>query len=185
MFALINTAWPLVVMALVMVVFGSILYRCFWSGRTEEHRFYDEGEETTESHRPASLPFNNMFDESQGASFERYLALLFARMGYQVRRPGYGGPNRFLKASRNNVTYIIQVQRSDDKIGINSIKEALLSRDFYGCEQVIVITNQYFTRRAVRMASVNKIVLVDRNDLYNEIANLNAKKNLCRAEACQ
>ena len=78
------------------------------------------------------------------AAFERYLALLFTRMGYQVRRVNYADNVSTLMAARNGVSYVIQARRNRRKVGIRAIEDAIATRKHLKCERAIVVTNHFF-----------------------------------------
>lgn len=126
------------------------------------------------SHKTAAL--GTQLDFMDDAVFERYLAMLFARMGYQIRRVNYAGSVRTLVATKNGISYVIQARRNNNRVGAKAIEEVVESRKYYKCERAIVVTNHYFSKRALQEARHNQVVTLDRHHLIKELARLNAKQ---------
>ena len=107
------------------------------------------------------------------AAFERYLALLFTRMGYQVRRVNYADNVSTLMAARNGVSYVIQARRNRRKVGIRAIEDAIATRKHLKCERAIVVTNHFFSNQARKIAKANQVLTLDRHDLIKELKRMN------------
>lgn len=113
------------------------------------------------------------FDHMDEAVFERYLALLFTRMGYQVRRVNYADNVSTLMATSNGVSYVIQARRNRRKVGIRAIEDAIATRKHLKCERAIVVTNHYFSSHARQIAKANQVLTLDRHDLIKEMKRMN------------
>lgn len=107
------------------------------------------------------------------AAFERYLALLFTRMGYQVRRVNYADNVSILMATRDGVSYVIQARRNWRKVGIRAIEDAIATRKHLKCERAIVVTNHFFSNQARKIAKANQVLTLDRHDLIKEMKRMN------------
>lgn len=107
------------------------------------------------------------------AAFERYLALLFTRMGYQVRRVNYADNVSILMATRDGVSYVIQARRNRRKVGIRAIEDAIATRKHLKCERAIVVTNHFFSNQARKIAKANQVLTLDRHDLIKEMKRMN------------
>ena len=53
-----------------------------------------------------------------------------------------------------------------------AIQEAFAGKNYYNCDKVMVITNNYFTSSAIELAKINNVVLWDRNILKEKINEL-------------
>jgi len=111
-------------------------------------------------------------DQMNEAVFERYLALLFTRMGYQVRRVNYADNVSTLVATGHGMSYVIQARRNRRKVGIRAIEDAIATRKHLKCERAIVVTNNYFSSQARQMAKANQVITMDRNDLIKELSRI-------------
>ncbi|HQE23961.1 MAG TPA: restriction endonuclease [Syntrophomonadaceae bacterium] len=111
-------------------------------------------------------------DQMDEAVFERYLALLFTRMGYQVRRINYADNVSTLVATGHGLSYVIQAQRNRHKVGIKAIKDVIATRKHLKCERAIVVTNHFFSNQARQMAKANQVITLDRHDLIKELARI-------------
>lgn len=108
-------------------------------------------------------------DLMDDAAFERYLALLFARLGYQIKRTNYAGHVRTLVATKNGISYVIQARRNHRRVGAKAIEDVMSSRSYYKCERAMVVTNHFFSKKARQKAKANRIVILDRHDLIKEL----------------
>lgn len=111
------------------------------------------------------------------AAFERYLALLFTRMGYQVRRVNYADNVSILMATRDGVSYVIQARRNWRKVGIRAIEDAIATRKHLKCERAIVVTNHFFSNQARKIAKANQVLTLDRHDLIKEMKRMNIARD--------
>ncbi|MGM9917943.1 MAG: restriction endonuclease, partial [Lactimicrobium massiliense] len=62
---------------------------------------------------------------------------------------------------------VVQAKRYDRNIGVYAIQQAMAAKAYYSADKAIVITNQYFTYSARKLAEVNDVQLVDRSDLFH------------------
>jgi|LSQX01.1.fsa_nt_gb restriction system protein len=108
--------------------------------------------------------------------FERYLAMLFCRMGYQVRRVNYADNVSTLVATSNGVSYVIQARRNRRKVNIKAIEDAIATRKHLKCERAIVVTNHFFSNGARQVAKANQVITMDRHDLIQELTQSTGNK---------
>ena len=108
-----------------------------------------------------------LIDEMEGHDFEVYCADLLQKNGfYDVEiTKGSGDFGLDILAERDGVTYGIQCKRYDKPIGVSAIQQAYAGRDYYGRMVGAVMTNQYFTDAATKMALGLNILLWDRSFL--------------------
>jgi restriction system protein len=109
-------------------------------------------------------------DKMDGKTFEKYLKVLFEKLGYQVERTRYiGDYGADLVATNNGVRTVIQAKRYKSKVGIIAVQEAVASKGYYKCDRAMVVTNSYFTNQARTLASSNKVELWDRKLLVRNL----------------
>jgi HJR/Mrr/RecB family endonuclease len=92
-------------------------------------------------------------DKMSWRDFEKFVANLFEKMGYEVERlGGWGGDYGADLIATNPETgmrYAVQAKKwTIFKVGTSAIKEVLLAWAVYDCDAGIVVTNNYFTERA-------------------------------------
>lgn len=104
-----------------------------------------------------------LIDELEGHDFEDYCAALLERNNfYDVHvTKGSGDFGLDILAEKDGITYGIQCKRYDKPIGVAAVQQAYAGRDYYGMMVGAVMTNQYFTDAAMKMAQALNIVLWD------------------------
>ena len=80
-----------------------------------------------------------------GEKFERYCRAWFHHHGY----------------------FAIRTTQKTKDYGVYAIQQAMAAKAYYNADKAIVITNQYFTYSARKLAEVNDVQLVDRSDLFH------------------
>ncbi|MFC4803452.1 restriction endonuclease [Filifactor villosus] len=58
--------------------------------------------------------------------------------------------------SKNGETIAVQAKRYRNKVGIKAIQEAVASMKVYSCNRAMVITNSYYTKSALELATGNQ-----------------------------
>lgn len=66
------------------------------------------------------------------------------------------------------ITYAIQCKRYDSPVGIDAVQQVYAGRAYYECHVAMVLTNQYFTGSARKLADKIGVVLWDR-DMLEEL----------------
>jgi restriction system protein len=108
----------------------------------------------------------DQIDKMSGKAFEKYLEVLFEKLGFRVERTKYiGDYGADLITAKDGVKTVIQAKRHKSKVGVKAIQEAVASKGFYGCSRAMVVTNSHFTTQAKRLAESNDVVLWDRKAL--------------------
>jgi len=114
-------------------------------------------------------------DRMDGAEFEKYLEVLFIRLGFSVERTRYVGDyGADLVVSKDRVKTAVQAKRFRRKVGVTAVQQAVAAKAQYGCSEAMVVTNAFYTAQAVRLARSNKVKLWDRNLLVSAL--LSARK---------
>ena len=119
-------------------------------------------------------------DTMTGREFEKWLAVKFQKMGYQVHLlPGVKdqGTDLILK-SKSGERICVQCKKSAKKnIGVAALGELVRGMRYYKTPKGIIVTNQYFTKELKEEASYYPdIELWDRKRLVDELANLEGFK---------
>ena len=112
-------------------------------------------------------------DSLTGEQFEDFLAVAFAKKGYQVERTiasGDKGADLVLVNSRG-IRTAVQAKRYADTVGVSAVQEVLGGMAFYHCQHGIVVTTSRFSNAARELAGANRrILLWDRDELVRQMA---------------
>ncbi|MEN6460409.1 MAG: restriction endonuclease [Syntrophomonas sp.] len=109
-------------------------------------------------------------DKMDGKTFEKYLEVLFKKLGYRVERTRYIGDfGADLVTVKNGVKTIIQAKRHKGTVGIKAVQEAVAAKGYYDCSAAMVVTNSVFTKQAAELARANGVILWERNDLVDAL----------------
>ena len=110
----------------------------------------------------------NEIDKMDGKTFEQLLLEYFLKMGYKGKLTSeYADYGADLLLVKDNLKYVVQVKRWNQKVGLKAIQEAVASIKHYKADKGIVITNNYFTSNAKELAKSNAVELWERNKLIN------------------
>lgn len=110
-------------------------------------------------------------DMMSGYQFEDFVMKLFEKMGYAVEHTPLSG-DQGVDLIVKKGTQIIAIQTKcfrTQKIGNKAIQEVVAGAKFYGASKMIVVTNSYFTRSAIELASIHNVELWDRNVISSKI----------------
>ena len=147
--------------SLLVLAIGKLLYRAW-----DMKRLADSG--------------INDIDKMDGKTFEKYLEVLFKKLGYRVERTRYVGDyGADLVVWKDGIKTVIQAKRHKKNVGIKAIQEAVAAKGYYSCEKAMVVTNSAYTRQAIELARANDVQLWDRKDLLKA---LSSAKNTKAAE---
>ena len=109
-------------------------------------------------------------DTMDGKTFEEYLEVLFAKLGYKVERTRYVGDyGADLITQKDGVKTVIQAKRYGKAVGIKAVQEAVAAKGMYGCTEAMVVTNSTFTQAAKELARANRVTLWDRDRLVETL----------------
>lgn len=109
-------------------------------------------------------------DKMGGLEFEKFICVLFIKMGYKSNLTKASGDQGVDVIIENDLFKIgIQTKCYSDVVGNSAIQEATAGIKFYKCDKAMVITNNYFTKSAIELAKVNNVILWDRNILVRKI----------------
>jgi restriction system protein len=125
--------------------------------RNKQHKFRTSGIE--------------QIDEMTGEEFEEYLQQLFLRTGFKravatSKTSDYGAD---LILYTDSKVIIIQAKRYSGKVGVKAVQEIVSAKNHYGADDCWVVTNNYFTRNAIKLSISNDVTLIDRDRLVDWI----------------
>lgn len=148
--------WPLWAFLLALAV-GKLIYRLYEMNRLARSGVSD-------------------IDNMDGKSFEKYLEVLFIKLGYKVERTRYiGDYGADLVVKKDGIKTVIQAKRYKNKVNIKAIQEAVAAMGHYQCEKAMVVTNSFYTKQAVELARSNRVELWDRKHLVKALLSIKAK----------
>lgn len=115
----------------------------------------------------------NQIDYFEGIKFEEFVGELLYKNGYknvEVTK-GSGDFGADVIAEKDGNKYAFQCKRFNSTIGPKPIGEVLRGMHKYNCNKGVVITNNYFTKQAIREGEICDIELWDRDKLSILIEN--------------
>ncbi|PGQ11979.1 endonuclease [Bacillus cereus] len=122
-------------------------------------------------------------DQMNGLQFEKYLGSLYQSLGYNAQvTKGSGDFGADLILENNDEKIIVQAKRYSNKVSIQAVQEIVAAKGFYNAENAWVVTNNYFTAPARKLADANDVLLIDRDLLIKLSAQVNQAKVSTRVE---
>lgn len=110
----------------------------------------------------------SIVDKMSGGEFEKFLLAHFESQGYKgggtQKTNDYGAD---LILDKNGIKIVVQAKRYKGKIGISAVQEVLGAKGYYNSAKCLVVTNNYFTKQAVKLAEANNVELWDRESLIH------------------
>ena len=161
--------WVIFGVGMVILVVALIYYIC------REDKAKAERQAQKERERQAFITAN--VDDMTGTKFELWCVEMFRFYGYtNIQTTSTSGDyGADIIADTADGRWAIQCKRSNNKIGVSAIQEVAAARAHYGCKFAAVVTNNYFTANAVKLAAENNVSLYDRSTLRNYMMQLNGK----------
>lgn len=117
-------------------------------------------------------------DKMTGQQFEEFFVFLLNKLGhhaYVTRTTGDFGADSVIII--NNLKIVAQAKRYSKRVGGDAVREVLGAIKPYHADRGIVITNNYFTKKARELAECNNIELWDRATLIELIEQAQSKLN--------
>lgn len=105
-------------------------------------------------------------DQMTGEDFERFLGELFKKRGYKVSytaTSGDYGADLVLKDGKDVI--VVQAKRYSGSVGVKAVQEIIGAVRMYKATEAWVVTNSHFTRQAEKLADINDVYLIDREEL--------------------
>lgn len=138
--------------------------------------------EITDLNKNNTLILNSDFDIN-GIEFEKMCkTLLIANDFTNVEvTPASGDYGADVIAYKNDVKYAIQCKMYSKPVGVKAVQEVIGSKYMYNCHVGVVLTNNFFTHQAKKLAEINNILLWDKIKL-GELLETYYKKNNIKLE---
>ena len=100
---------------------------------------------------------------AKGQMFEEYVCDLFTLLGKKAEiTPGSGDRGVDIIVYDGDDKIAVQCKCYSENVSNDAVQEVYSGKDFYKCNKARVITNNYFTDRAIEIAEVNNVELIDR-----------------------
>ena len=110
----------------------------------------------------------SQIDALSGVEFEGFLKKLFEKMGYFVETTkksyDFGAD---LVISKNGTKSIVQAKCLNKTVGAKAIQEIIGAKNHYNVQNLMVVTNRYFSKEAETMALENDVKLINRDSLQD------------------
>ncbi|WP_342558099.1 restriction endonuclease [Metasolibacillus sp. FSL K6-0083] len=109
-------------------------------------------------------------DNMTGEEFEQFLGQLFKRRGYKVSytaASGDYGADLILKDRKEIIA--VQAKRYSGTVGVKAVQEIIGAVKMYDATEAWVVTNSHFTKQAIKLADINDVYLIDREELIDLI----------------
>lgn len=121
-------------------------------------------------------------DSMTGVEFEKYLKKLLITLNFDsvILTKASGDFGVDLIAKKGNLKIAIQAKRQLNKVSRHAISDAVAGMQHYNCNKSMVITNNYFTRDAIKFSSTTNCQLINRDNLANMI--ISAQKIITRQQ---
>lgn len=109
-------------------------------------------------------------DEIDGQDFEALTCDILVANGFEMAENTQASVDYGVDvlARKNGITYAIQCKRYHEPVGIDAVQQVYAGRAYYECHVAVVLTNQYFTANAHKLADKIGVVLWDR-DMLEEL----------------
>ena len=118
-------------------------------------------------------------DGMKGYQFEEFLSVLYKKLGYQVFVTKNSGDfGAVLLLQMNNIKIAVQAKRYKSKVSIKAVQEIVSAKAYYHADEIWLITNNYFTGPAIKLAKSNGVKLINRDELTDLILSLQSDKKL-------
>ena len=105
-------------------------------------------------------------DHMTGRQFELYLEVLFQALGYateQLPTSNDFGADLILVIGEKRIA--VQAKRYKGNVGNRAVQMILGAKKYYDCNEAWIVTNSFYTKAAIQMASKTDVRLYDRNGL--------------------
>ncbi len=106
-------------------------------------------------------------DDISGTDFEMLTCDILASNGFDIAESTQASVDFGVDvlARKDGVSYAIQCKRYHAPVGIDAVQQIYAGRAYYECHVAVVLTNQYFTSNAKKLADKLGVVLWDRDML--------------------
>lgn len=125
----------------------------------------------------SSYRFNyryNKITSLTGDQFEDFLADLYSKQGFAVRK--IGGKGDFgvdLLVKKDGVITAVQAKRYTKNVSLDAVQQVYAGKTFYKADRAVVVTSSHFTRAARMLAEPCEVDLIDIETLDKIVSKLN------------
>ena len=115
-------------------------------------------------------------DIMEGYEFERFIKTLYFYLGFDTELTPKGkdfGADLILR--KDNKKTAVQLKRYSGKVGIKAVQEIVGAKVHYKADELMVVTNSYFTPEAEIIAKEYCVQLVDRSEVIELIGKVKEK----------
>ena len=109
-------------------------------------------------------------DQMTGEEFELFLGELFKKRGFKITYTsisGDYGADLILRDGDEKIA--VQAKRYSGNVGVKAVQEIIGAVKMYDADEAWVVTNSYFTKQAIKLAEINEVYLIDRDELIDMI----------------
>lgn len=112
-------------------------------------------------------------DQMSGDAFEEYLLLYFQSLGFKCELTRYAGDfGADLLISKEGCKIAVQAKRWSRVVGVGAVQEVVASLKHYSADAGMVVTTNYFSPNAKKLAVSNNITLWDRDYIVSNITKI-------------
>jgi restriction system protein len=104
-------------------------------------------------------------DVMTGTQFERCLAVMFTRLGYDVELTETYDFGADLIVTKDGLRSAVQAKRQAKRVGEHAVQQAIAGRDFYKCHAASVVTTAEVQPRVRTLAGSTGVSILDRQHL--------------------
>jgi len=118
-------------------------------------------------------------DYMEGSDFEYYTGKLLTHRGFEVEvTPSTNDLGVDIIAQKGDLNYAIQVKRKSSPVSRRAVSDAVAGMSHYQCNAAMVVTNNYFSNGAKKLAQSTGCTLINRDALVDWILEFQAPKNI-------
>lgn len=98
--------------------------------------------------------------------FETYIAHIFSAQGYSAKvTKASGDQGADIVMEKLGEKIVVQVKLYSRPVGNKAVQEVVAAKSYYDASRAMIVTNNYFTTSAIRLAKPNKVELINRDSL--------------------
>lgn len=160
--------------AFILIIFSSLIYVLIRGNRNsrrsrilEASKHSKAAREAYENQKKLKELKMSQIDGMDGHSFEHFIADLLRARGFRnvVVTVGSGDFGVDITCEKDEARYAVQCKRYAQPVSRRAISDAVAGKSHYRCTSAMVITNSYFTPKAVEFSRSAKCELIDRDKL--------------------
>lgn len=116
-------------------------------------------------------------DKMDPFEFEIFIANLFIQLGFKShvtsKSGDYGADVIVTKKDGSKIA--VQVKRYNSTVGSKYVSDVYAAQRHYNCIEAILVTNNYFTKNAIKLAKNCSVTLWDRDKLVDVLNSITSK----------